>query len=324
MFSYQVEEISDERFGDPAKPLRRWSVPQCPFSIDYSEPLLAGIVREVEAGLNAPKGESETGGVLFGRRREDRIEILAYRTLCCEHALGPGFILSEKDQRHLRELIASAGAVGELNGLQALGWYHSHIRSAIFLSERDLDIHSRYFGAPFQVALVLRPRSDGPFGAGFFFRDLTGSMRTESSYREFILETPRPAPDVRQAAAYHASATQREDAQVSTPRLPRPLVCPKCGSTHVHRSHRMNAFERLRGVLGYRPYRCNECLSRNFIKSPADSSKRGRSSPKRPEERRRAWLRTRREVLLWGAGVFGFLLILLYLIRDTTPKADQP
>jgi hypothetical protein len=31
----------------------------------------------------------------------------------------------------------------------ALGWYHSHIRSRTFLSERDLQIHSRYFDAPF-------------------------------------------------------------------------------------------------------------------------------------------------------------------------------
>src|ERR1022692_2766231 len=33
----------------------------------------------------------------------------------------------------------------ELNGLQALGWYHSHLRSKIFLSERDRPIHFSHF-----------------------------------------------------------------------------------------------------------------------------------------------------------------------------------
>ena len=50
-----------------------------------------------------------------------------------------------------------------------------------------------------------------------------------------------------------------------------------------------------------------------------------RSSPrKRPEERKRARQRTRREMLLWGGGIFGFLAILYYIVRDTGPKPDAP
>jgi type II secretory pathway component PulM len=48
------------------------------------------------------------------------------------------------------------------------------------------------------------------------------------------------------------------------------------------------------------------------------------SRRKRPEERRRARERTRREILLWGGGILGFLAILYYLIRDSGPKPDQP
>jgi hypothetical protein len=35
-------------------------------------------------------------------------------------------------------------------------------------------------------------------------------------------------------------------------------------------------------------------------------------------------MRTRREILLWGTGIIGFLLILLYLTRESGPKQDQP
>src|ERR1022692_4325822 len=117
-----------------------------------------------------------------------RICILASKPLPCEHALGPGFVLAAKDEKRLAQLISAPATAPELNGLQALGWFHSHIRSRIFLSERDLQIHSRYFAAPYQIALVVHPRSDGPARAGFFFREDSGEMCTESSYAEFTLE----------------------------------------------------------------------------------------------------------------------------------------
>ncbi|MCL5743068.1 MAG: hypothetical protein M1541_03930, partial [Acidobacteria bacterium] len=77
-------------------------------------------------------------------------------------------------------------------GLIPVGWYHSHTRSEIFLSEADLEIHRRYFPESWQVALVLRPASMRPTRAAFFFRQADGSIRSDASYREFIVE-PRPA-----------------------------------------------------------------------------------------------------------------------------------
>jgi len=47
-----------------------------------------------------------------------------------------------------------------------VGWYHTHPGFGIFLSEMDMFIHSNFFSAPSQVALVLDPRSgeEGMFG----------------------------------------------------------------------------------------------------------------------------------------------------------------
>ena len=70
-------------------------------------------------------------------------------------------------------------------------------------------------------------------------------------------------------------------------------------------------------------YRCHECLFRSLLKRSDLLDAIRPTSRKRPEERRRAWLRTRREILLWGGGIIGFLMILYYLIRDTGPKQDQ-
>ena len=65
-----------------------------------------------------------------------------------------------------------------------MGWYHSHTRSEIFLSDADLEIHRRFFPEPWQVALVMKPHTFQPTRIGFFFREADGSVQAERSYRE--------------------------------------------------------------------------------------------------------------------------------------------
>jgi proteasome lid subunit RPN8/RPN11/DNA-directed RNA polymerase subunit RPC12/RpoP len=284
------------------------------------------IRRETKAGRNAPGGERETGGVLFGIQELDRVRILAHKPLQCEHAMGPGFILSETDQQRLAQLILLPAADAELHGLQALGWYHSHLHSRIFLSPRDQEIHSRYFAAPYQIALVIHPLSDGAARAGFFFRELSGEMRWESSYEEFTIEIPAPAvPEPKPAAISKRAPSHSRTASPVKPKQEREAICPRCGSKHVARSRRTGPFERLREVFGFYPYRCHECLSRSFLKTSSDVLERARSrSKRRPEERRRTQRKTRREILLWGGGILGFLATLYYVVQDTGGRPDAP
>ena len=322
-----MDDISEERWRTgPGTNLKAWRIPQCPLLMECSSAVLEQIRREVEAGRNLVRAERETGGVLFGIHEPGRICILACKALQCEHAMGPGFVLSEKDEKRLAQLISAPATDPELNGLEALGWYHSHIRSRIFLSERDLQIHSRYFAAPFQVALVIRPGSERPVRAGFFFHEPSGEMRTESSYEEFTIEIPPPAaPELKPAVVSKQAPSHRRTPSRVKPEQQTETLCPKCGSKHLRRSRRTGPIERFREFFGFYPYRCHECLSRSFLKTSSDLLERARSSPrKRPEERRRARERTRREMLLWGGGIFGFLAILYYLIRDTGPKPDAP
>lgn len=254
--------------------------------IECSSGVLDQIRSEVENGRNSPRGEREMGGVLFGTHEPGRICILASRPLQCEHAMGPGFVLSEKDEQRLAQLISTPATDPEMSGFAALGWYHSHTRSRIFLSERDLLIHSRYFAAPHQIALVIHPASDRPARGGFFFREPPGVMRTESSYEEFTIKAPPPPVPLSEpmVASRPASSHRRRSSHEKPKPQQAATICPKCGSKRLQRSRRTGAIDRLRGVLGFHAYR--------------------------------------REVLLWAGGVFGFLVVLYYLIRDTGPKPD--
>jgi proteasome lid subunit RPN8/RPN11 len=177
----------------------KWSTPECPFVIEYAPAALDGIrIAVSEAFFSIPRGGAEIGGVLLGKWEAARLTISDYKPLDCEHAFGPSFTLSARDRASLAELIESVKTAGE----QVTGWYHSHTRSHIFLSEADRDIHTAFFREPWQVALVLRPDTFLPTRAGFFFREAGGAMRAESSYLEFTLDPldakagPSAVPDL--------------------------------------------------------------------------------------------------------------------------------
>ena len=106
--------------------------------------------------------------------------------------MGPSFTLSAKDQASLADLIAKARRNPPKR--QPVGWYHSHTRSEIFLSETDQDIHKRFFPQPWQVALVLKPHTFEPMRGGFFFREANGSIRGAASYQEFGAESHAASP----------------------------------------------------------------------------------------------------------------------------------
>jgi len=186
----------------------QWTAPECPFRIEYSRRVLDDIrLAVVEAFFSVPRGGAEIGGILLGNRDGDRIVIADCQPLDCEHAMGPSFTLSPRDQARLTEMLAAAG--GNDAHRRPVGWYHSHTRSEIFLSETDQDIHRRFFPEPWQIALVLKPHTFEPMRAGFFFREADGSIRGAASYQEFVLDPlparPMPALGGNGAAGAHAA-----------------------------------------------------------------------------------------------------------------------
>lgn len=164
-----------------------WGAAECPFRLEYDERVLDRIGREaLQSWLSLPRGGPEIGGLLFGRYEEGRVVITEAAPFECEHAFGPSFILSQRDEARLAELIQTAQEAGEP---KPVGWYHSHTRSEILLSAADQAVYRRYFPEPWQVALVVRPQHDGSARAGFFFWGQDGTLHAEGSCREFLIPT---------------------------------------------------------------------------------------------------------------------------------------
>jgi proteasome lid subunit RPN8/RPN11 len=172
-----------------------WSVPECPFTIESSARVLDDIRLAVtDAFFSLPRGGAEIGGILLGKFDHGRLVIGDYAALDCEHAHGPSFVLSPPDEARLKEMLSAH--TNHADGLRPVGWYHSHTRSEIFLSDADLEIHHRFFPESWQVALVVKPHTFQPARIGFFFRQADGSVHANASYREDSLDalSIRPMP----------------------------------------------------------------------------------------------------------------------------------
>jgi proteasome lid subunit RPN8/RPN11 len=164
-----------------------WSVPECPFTIESSARVLDDIRLAVtDAFFSLPRGGAEIGGILLGTFADGRLIISDYAALDCEHAYGPSFVLSPPDEARLRDLQSANVNIPE--GTRPVGWYHSHTRSEIFLSDADLALYNRFFPESWQVALVMKPHTFQPARIGFFFREGDGSVRASACYREEALE----------------------------------------------------------------------------------------------------------------------------------------
>jgi proteasome lid subunit RPN8/RPN11 len=171
----------------PSAVFAEWRSPDCPFAIRYSTEAIEIIRQAVVDGFFVlPRGGVEVGGLLLGTFENRQLTISDAVPLECEHAFGPSFTLSANDQAKLAGLLVSVQhKTGER---YVVGWYHSHTRSEIFLSEADLDIHQRLFPEAWQVALVMRPSMFEPVRAGFFFRGSAGRISAQASDQEFRLD----------------------------------------------------------------------------------------------------------------------------------------
>jgi hypothetical protein len=171
-------KMSDARFGS-------WSAAESSVTIEYSLVVIEEVRHEVAEGFQKLSRGVEVGGFLYGTREGRTIRILATRPMTCEHARGPQFQLSDSDRQILEEQIEHGLEDPRLGDMICLGWFCSHTRSEIVLTESDLDVYGKYFSAPWQVTLIVRPGRGGSMRAGFFVREHDGTVRADSSYLEF-------------------------------------------------------------------------------------------------------------------------------------------
>jgi len=183
-----------------------WAAPAAEIAVEFPLEIMDELRLAACGGMRQlARGGMETGGVLFGSRRDNVVRILNWRCVPCEHARGPALLLSDKDREGLKSLLAKAKNEIDLHGLQPVGWFVSHTRSEVSLLGSDQEIFEEFFPESWQVALVLHPERGNDCRAGFFVREGGALRRTESSYHEFTIEPlSAPAPAASSSTALMA------------------------------------------------------------------------------------------------------------------------
>lgn len=204
-----------------------WEVDGKPISIRLDYDVVDRLSMEVMRGFGAvPKRGAEVGGLLLGTIEVgDKVivHIEDFEPVTCDYKRGPSFQLSGQDEERF------AGAV-ERNAntpqkrIYAVGYFRSHTREGLGLTDEDIELFHRYFTDPYQVILMVRPYATKVSMAGFFFEEEDG-FRRESSYQEFPFRRRElgggSTPYARNAgtAENMASEGAREDATARTQSL---------------------------------------------------------------------------------------------------------
>jgi hypothetical protein len=137
-----------------------WHAPDSP-PIVIRRRAMEGIHQEVsEAFAAAPHRGAETGGILLGRREEDRIVVEDFEPVPSEHRFGPSYRLSDTDCALLQESLDWFRG-GAQPGLSVLGFYRSHTLPEFDLCPEDEDLMRAHFARAEDFVLLVKPNLMG-------------------------------------------------------------------------------------------------------------------------------------------------------------------
>jgi hypothetical protein len=163
---------------------------------------MEGIHQEVsEAFAAAPHRGAETGGILLGRREEDRIVVEDFEPVPSEHRFGPSYRLSDTDRALLEETLEWFRG-GAQPGLSVLGFYRSHTLAEAELNHEDQDLMRTHFGVTEDLVLLVKPGLMGVSEADFFVRRAGPEVRPAIDLPKPLSPPPLmswPAPRPRQS-----------------------------------------------------------------------------------------------------------------------------
>ncbi len=212
-----------------------WKAPGYDLEIRAVEAVLRQI-RDfaIDGHLRLARGGIEVGGVLFGSRQGSAIHVDAWRPIACEHASGPSFQLSPKDEAGFTTLLEDAKTDPELQQFEPVGWFISHTRSGIEIRDDEAALWEKYFPESWQICLVVKPSRFQPVEAGYFFRDGSNPIRRKASFLQFNLPTTLEKRPKRERRELMPQPTIMPDSdRAETTVLPRPaahLSAPRSNS----------------------------------------------------------------------------------------------
>jgi hypothetical protein len=164
--------------------------------------LSLAVVDRLRAALGRLPSTEEHGGILLGHLvGPNLVEVTGCEFFPSAHRKGTLYDLGARE----RERVAMrARELARVKAERPVGYFRTHQRPGLFLDQDDFALMEEAFREPGSVALLMRPRGDGPPDAGFFFRE-NGQLDRKQTHLVFPfdsealrvhgpIESPAPAP----------------------------------------------------------------------------------------------------------------------------------
>ena len=173
-----------------------WEVPGRWISIELSLDVVDRLNQDVIRGFGSlPRRGAEVGGILLGTvsggGRIVRVE--DYREVPIEYRRGPSYLLSELDTKAFEAALVNVRS-NAASSARPIGYFRSHTRDGVGLSEEDLDLVASHFATPETIILLIRPFGTKPSTAGFYFKE-DGKFQSGPPLLEFPFRRRDLAPD---------------------------------------------------------------------------------------------------------------------------------
>jgi hypothetical protein len=209
-----------------------WAPEGKPVEIHVDYDVIDRLSAEILKGFAAvPKRGAEVGGILLGtveRTAKLTLHITDFDLVPCQYKRGPSYLLTNSDTAAFEASVERWRPAGLRK--YAVGYFRSHTRDGLALSEEDLQLFSTYFPDPSSVILLVRPFATKVSMAGFFIEE-NGQIRADASYLEFPFRRKElggpPVENPRGAAPAFESEPYREPEYThsgSRPRFDAPLA----------------------------------------------------------------------------------------------------
>jgi len=181
----------NERTGTTGNALTYlWEVPRKPVSVRINLQVADRLDREATAAVRSLSAlGSEIGGLLLGTMTPGdpiRVTVDEYLRIPCDHTRGPLYELGKADMERFDRVISTRELTG--NRVTVVGFFRSHTRKGLSLTDEDIAFCKARFGSPHQIVLLVRPGIAQASRAGIFIWE-NAAMRGDATCLEFPFST---------------------------------------------------------------------------------------------------------------------------------------
>ncbi len=158
----------------------------------------------------------DAGGLLFGYRHYESVQVLAWRPISRGKDATEHFYLNPKEEQLLRKTLENAKNDASLKSMEVLGWFRSRSKGEPDLEEHDIKFHEKFFDRHSQFVMIIRPSNQRPADAAVYLRNRQDIFEPKNPSARLSLKSRKIAVEKESLMGDSIAGVLMEEAEVVT------------------------------------------------------------------------------------------------------------